>query len=202
MVKEAERLEWLHLNSAGFDDYVKEGILREKTLLTNSSGAYGKAVSEHMFAMLLAMQKKLHLYRDLQRQHMWGDEGEVTSIADSVILVLGTGDIGLHFAELAHALGAYVIGVKRTLAPCPDCMDELHVMSELDELLQRADSVVSFLDIGYILVPSLCCLAGFLALKAFPINKKTFSSLQKALALREQGESYDEYMDDINKLVK
>lgn len=48
MVKEAERLEWLHLNSAGFDDYVKEGILREKTLLTNSSGAYGKAVSEHM----------------------------------------------------------------------------------------------------------------------------------------------------------
>ena len=42
MVKEAERLEWLHLNSAGFDDYVKEGILREKTLLTNSSGAYGK----------------------------------------------------------------------------------------------------------------------------------------------------------------
>ena len=145
MVKEAERLEWLHLNSAGFDDYVKEGILREKTLLTNSSGAYGKAVSEHMFAMLLAMQKKLHLYRDLQRQHMWGHEGEVTSIADSVILVLGTGDIGLHFAELAHALGAYVIGVKRTLVPCPDCMDELHVMSELDELLQRADSVVSFL---------------------------------------------------------
>ena len=61
MVKEAERLEWLHLNSAGFDDYVKEGILREKTLLTNSSGAYGKAVSEHMFAMLLAMQKELQL---------------------------------------------------------------------------------------------------------------------------------------------
>lgn len=63
-------------------------------------------------------------------------------------------------------------------------------------------SVVSFLDIGYILVPSICCLIGFLALKAFPINKKTFASLQKALELREHGESYDEYMDDINKLVK
>lgn len=76
-------------------------------------------------------------------------------------------------------------------------------MSGFDpQLSAQPDSVVSFLDIGYILVPSLCCLAGFLALKAFPINKKTFSSLQKALALREQGESYDEYMDDINKLVK
>ena len=61
--------------------------------------------------------------------------------------------------------------------------------------------MIAFLDIGYILVPSICCLVGFLALKAFPINKKTFSSLQRALALREQGESYDEYMDDINKLI-
>ena len=66
----------------------------------------------------------------------------------------------------------------------------------------QPDSVVTFLDIGYILVPSLCCLAGFAALKAFPINKKTFSSLQQALEKRAHGESYDEYMDDINKLIK
>ncbi len=66
----------------------------------------------------------------------------------------------------------------------------------------QPDSVVTFLDIGYILVPSICCLAGFLALKAFPINKKTFASLQKALELREHGENFDEYMEDINKLIK
>lgn len=76
-------------------------------------------------------------------------------------------------------------------------------MSGFDpELLVQPDSVAAFLDAGYILAPSLCCIAGFFALKAFPINKKTFASLQKVLELREKGESYDEYMDDINKLIK
>ncbi len=76
-------------------------------------------------------------------------------------------------------------------------------MSGFDpQLTSQPDSVISFLDIGYILVPSICCLVGFLALKAFPINKKTFASLQTALELRKHGESYDEYMDDINKLIK
>lgn len=145
MIQKSQRLLWLHLNSAGYDPYVKEGILGSHTILTTSSGAYGKAVSEHMFAMLLALMKKLHRYRDDQKQHIWGEEGEVVSIGDAVILILGAGDIGKHFAKQAHALGAYVIGVKRSLEKCPPCMDELHVNKELKELLPRADAVVSFL---------------------------------------------------------
>lgn len=145
MIQASPNLAWIHLNSAGYDPYVKEGILAPHTILTGSSGAYGKAVSEHMFAMLLALQKKLHLYRDDQGKHLWGDEGEVSSITDSTILILGTGDIGKHFAMQVHALGAYVIGVKRTPGECPSYMDELHVMDELKELLPKADAVVSFL---------------------------------------------------------
>ncbi len=90
MIRASENLEWIHLNSAGYDLYAAEGILGPHTMLTTSSGAYGKAVSEHMFAMLLALQKKLHLYRDDQKQHVWGEEGEVVSITDATILILGT----------------------------------------------------------------------------------------------------------------
>lgn len=144
-LREAKKLEWIHLNSAGADPYVAPGILGKHTLLTCSTGAYGKAVSEHMFAMLLAMQKKLHLYRDDQKQHIWGDHGEVTSITNSLILVLGAGDIGTHFAALAHALGAYVIGMKRSPGVCPKVMDELRNMDALEELLPKADVVASFL---------------------------------------------------------
>ena len=114
-------------------------------MLTNSSGAYDKAVSEHMFAMLLSLQKKLHLYRDDQKQHIWGEEGYVASITDATILILGAGNIGKHFAGLAHTLGAQVIGIKRTPGNCPPCMNELHTMDELRELLPIADAVVSFL---------------------------------------------------------
>ncbi len=145
LLKNATRLQWLQLNSAGADPYVPKGILPENAILTSSSGAYGKAVAQHMFAMLLAMQKKLHLYRDDQRNHVWGDRGNVTSIEDSKVLVVGAGDIGTYFAKLAHALGAYVIGVKRTQGPCPESMDELHTMEDLEQLLPQADAVVSFL---------------------------------------------------------
>lgn len=144
-IQASANLDWIHLNSAGYDPYVEKGVLGPHTVLTNSSGAYDKAVSEHMFTMLLSLQKKLHLYRDDQKRHVWGDEGEVVSITDTTILILGAGNIGKHFAGLAHALGAHVIGVKRTPGNCPPCMDELHTMEELKELLPKADAVVSFL---------------------------------------------------------
>ena len=35
----AEKLEWIQLNSAGFDAYVKPGILRPDVLLTCATGA-------------------------------------------------------------------------------------------------------------------------------------------------------------------
>lgn len=144
MIKRAKNLKWLQLNSAGFDAYAKKEIMGDR-ILTSCSGAYGQAVSEHMFAMLLAMQKKLHLYRDDQKAHKWGDQGPVTSISDATVIVLGLGDIGRHFAWLAHALGAYVIGIKRTYSPCPEYVDELHLQEDTKGLLPKADAVVSFL---------------------------------------------------------
>ena len=144
MIKKAKNLEWLQLNSAGYEAYAEEEIMGDR-ILTSCSGAYGQAVSEHMFAMLLAMQKKLHLYRDDQKSHKWGDEGQVTSISDTTVMILGLGGIGKHFARLAHALGAYVIGIKRTYAPCPEYVDELHLQEDIKALLPKADAVVSFL---------------------------------------------------------
>ena len=55
------------------------------------------------------------------------------------------GDIGLQYARLAHAVGAYVIGVKRRLSACPEGVDELCLTDELDTVLPRADVVCSFL---------------------------------------------------------
>ncbi|MCD8090644.1 MAG: D-2-hydroxyacid dehydrogenase [Clostridiales bacterium] len=138
-------LEWLQLNSAGADGYVKPGVLKAGVILTNATGAYHKAVAEHMFALMLMLQKKLHLYRDNQNKSLWADEGEVVSVSDCRVLVVGLGDIGQHFARLTKAFGGYVIGVKRRKSPCPDCADELYTSEKLNEVLPSADVVVSFL---------------------------------------------------------
>jgi len=141
----SEKLEWLQLDSAGADAYVKPGVLHAKTLLTNATGAYTKAVAEHAFALTLMLQKKLHLYRDDQRRCVWGDHGMSSTLSSATVAVIGLGDIGQYYAKLVKALGARVIGVKRRASDPPDCVDELVVTSELDSVLPRADVILSVL---------------------------------------------------------
>lgn len=145
LINASENLELLQLNIAGADRYVKPGVLAPKTKLTNSTGAYSKAVAEHGAAMLFMLQKKLHLYRDAQGKHEWTDFGTVTSITDATVVIVGLGDIGCHFATIVKALGAHVIGVKRRASAKPDCVDELYTMEKLDDVLPRADVVFSVL---------------------------------------------------------
>lgn len=141
----AKKLRWLQLNTAGADIYCKEGVLKDGVLLTNATGAYGLALSEHLLAQLLAMMKKLYPYYDNQKAGLWRDEGHVTSIEDATVLILGIGDIGRAFARRVKALGAYVIGVRRREGAKPVGVDEIGTMAELDSLLSRADVVVSVL---------------------------------------------------------
>lgn len=142
MIIDSQNLKWLQLNSAGSDAYIKEGILKKGVLLTNATGAYGLAISEHMIGVLLEILKKLHLYRNNQKMHLWKDEGEVKSIYNSKILIIGLGNIGEEFAKKVKAFGAYTIGVRRTNKEKPDFIDELYLMDKIDELLPKADVVM------------------------------------------------------------
>ncbi|MDQ0202539.1 D-2-hydroxyacid dehydrogenase [Pectinatus haikarae] len=141
----AAALKWIQLNSAGAQNYCRSGVLRKGVMLTNATGAYGLAISEYMLAVLLAMQKKLYVYHDNQKNHLWQDEGEVASVAGSSVLVLGLGDIGRSFAKKVKALGAFVVGIKRRPSVKPEYVDELFTMNDLDECLQKADIVVNSL---------------------------------------------------------
>lgn len=137
----SSNLKWLQLNSAGSDAYIEEGILKKEVLLTNATGAYGLAISEHMIGLLLQLFKKLHIYRNNQKLHLWKDEGEVKSIYNSKVLIIGLGNIGGEFAKRIKAFGGYTIGVKRTNSDKPDFIDELYLMDKIDELLPLADVV-------------------------------------------------------------
>ena len=140
-----EKLEVLQSCYAGVDPYLKPGVLHEKTILLNSTGAYSQAVAEHGLACVMTLIKKLHLYRDAQKRSDWTDFGTVSSLLGATVLVVGLGDIGGYFARLAKALGSYVIGIKRRPSAKPDYVDELYTMEALDEQLGRADVIFSVL---------------------------------------------------------
>lgn len=141
LLEHAENLKWLQTNSAGVGEYTVPGALPEGVLLTNATGAYGPAISEHMLACLLAMMKKLPLYRDAQQRGEWASKGAVRSISGAAVLVLGMGDIGGQFGKRCKALGARVTGVRRSDLSVPDYAEAVYPLHKLDDLLPDADVV-------------------------------------------------------------
>jgi phosphoglycerate dehydrogenase-like enzyme len=140
LLAHCKKLRVLQLNSAGTDGYTEERV-PAGAVLCNATGAYGRAVSEHMLASLLTVMKKLHRYRDNQNAGLWADEGVVGSIADSTVVILGLGDIGVSLARQIKALGGKVIGVRRSGTDKPDFVDELYPTEKIDEALSLADVV-------------------------------------------------------------
>lgn len=135
------RLKWLQTWTAGVDPYLAPGVLPQGAALTSAVGAYGPAVAEHMLSCTLSLMKRLPTYHDDQRQQVWQDRGGVASFLDATVVLLGTGDIGGHYAAYAKALGAHTIGLNRHPDKPIPAMDELRHISELDGVLPRADVV-------------------------------------------------------------
>ena len=138
-IKGSTKLKWVHLCSSGADNYVS--YMPDNAVLTNSTGVDGPAIGEFMLAMVMAVQKKIHLYAENQTNCMWRRMGDVKTFDDSTCLVLGLGDLGGNFAKKVKALGSYVIGVRRVNTEKPEYVDELHLASSFRELLPRADIV-------------------------------------------------------------
>ena len=136
----AGTLKWFQTMWAGTDEYEGEGTLREGAMFTSSSGSNRQSVAENMLASLLALCRRIPLYRDEQRAHNWKDHGKMKSILGGTVLVVGAGNIGATFAGMCRALGAHTIGLKRTVSPV-EGFDEVRSMSELDQLLPQADVV-------------------------------------------------------------
>lgn len=136
----AEELKWLQLNNAGTEGFC-DGALPKGVMLTNATGAYGLAISEHMLGVLFELQKKLNLYEKNQREHLWKKEGHVQVIEGSRVLVIGLGDIGTAFARKMKALGCRTTGIKRREGRKPEGVDDLYTLERLDRELPKADIV-------------------------------------------------------------
>ena len=96
-------------------------------MLTNATGAYGQSVSEHMFAMMWTIMKNLHIYAASNPNAMWQDAGRAISPNGKTALIIGTGDIGSHFARLCKNVGMTTIGIRRNPAVEAPGIDHMSV---------------------------------------------------------------------------
>ncbi len=146
-VREFPNLHWLCLDSAGADKYVDKSIYpNPDVVLTNSSGAYGVTISEHVLMVTLMLLRHMPLFQASAAAHAWHPAVPIRSIYGSRITVLGTGDIGTAFARRAKALGAaQITGVRRTLRPADPAFDAVTTFAGLDHVLPATDVLVSAL---------------------------------------------------------
>ena len=112
----APDLRWICTPYAGVDAFLTEGAFANPdAMLTNSSGAYGVTIAEHVVMMLLDILRRQPDYRQIVDAHEWTRDLTVRSIRDSRIMLLGTGDIGQETARRLKAFDpACLTGVNRS----------------------------------------------------------------------------------------
>ena len=135
-------LKALLLNSAGNDLFIKEGILNEKTRLTNASGSYGHAISEHILGMLIALNKNFRLYDHQQDQHVWMPDFGGKELYHSTVMIVGLGNIGYELAKRLKGFDCHVIGIKKHQSVKIAYVDVVDTIDHMKEYLPESDYVI------------------------------------------------------------
>lgn len=146
MLRAAKRLKWLALPSAGADKYADPAIYPDPdVILTNSSGAFGKAIAEQLIMGTLMLLRDTPAYQTQQKQRLWARRGDLKFLFSSTVVVLGTGNLGGTFAHYAKTMGARVLGVSRSGTAAGGDFDRVYPVSRLQEAVAEADVVAACL---------------------------------------------------------
>ena len=95
LIRQCTSLKWLCVPSAGVEPYLAPGVLpSQETVLTNSSGAYGVTIAEHIVMTTLMLLRRQPEYQRIVAENRWERGLAIRSIKGSRITMLGTGDIG------------------------------------------------------------------------------------------------------------
>lgn len=140
----APKLKWMCSQSAGVGHLTAPGTFASPdAVLTNSSGAYGVTIAEHIVMAVLTMLRRQPEYNDIVSRRSWTRDLVVRSVKGSRITILGTGDIGREAASRLRAFGpAQIIGFNRTGRPAGDCFDRILTGEALDGVLPETDILI------------------------------------------------------------
>lgn len=145
----AQRLRWVHSAAAGVGNALGSGIVDGDVILTNSAGIHGPPIGEFVVAGILHFLRGLDVAVAQQQRGEWSkaffvaDDSPLREVAESRILIVGTGGLGGEAARRLSALGARCVGVRRhPERGAPAGFDAVVGPEGLDEELTRADVVV------------------------------------------------------------
>lgn len=153
LLAQMPKLKWCHTAFAGVGGLAASGVFDSgDVLLTNSSGAYGRAISEYIIMSALMLVKRMPDYRIMTDKRDWRQGLASRSVAGSNVVIIGTGDIGKNAAARFKALGAKkVTGFNRSGHEA-EGFDSVYGMDEFDRLFSDR-SFAGSVDILVMCVP-------------------------------------------------
>ena len=144
LAQNSPRLRWLCTPSAGVDQFTAPGVFASPSAVpTNSSGAYGVTIAEHIIMFALEMLRRQMDYSAIVARREWRRDLPVRSIKNSRVTLLGTGDIGQETAIRLRAFGpACLVGVNRSGKNPQGLFDRVITQDALDSVLPETDILV------------------------------------------------------------
>ena len=157
-LRDMPNLRWVQQWGAGAN-WILENEWQERPFtLTNVSGVHAVPISEHIFAMLLAIGRRLRHAHEAQQAHVWApmkhptedfadipfafSTGTMFELADKTMLLIGVGAIGERTAKLAQAFDMRVIGLRNNPEKSSPYVDEMVGPQALSTVLPKADFIV------------------------------------------------------------
>ena len=137
-------LKWMCVSFAGVEPFLDPAAYASPdAILTNSSGAYGVTIAEHIVMVTIAMMRRQPEYDRILARREWRRDLVIRSIRGSRITLLGTGDIGREAAIRLRAFAPKsIIGVNRSGRDAGPLFDRTLPVSALDEVLPETDLLV------------------------------------------------------------
>ncbi|WP_375503974.1 D-2-hydroxyacid dehydrogenase [uncultured Nostoc sp.] len=138
----APGIRWQQTPSAGVNHILTPIFLQHDIILTNGAGVHAIPISEFVLTLILYHAKQLRQLQAAHDQRNWRKSWLVLpELANSTVLILGTGNIGQAIAARAKAFGAKVWGGRRRPEPLPN-FDKIVGTDEWHALLPEVDYIV------------------------------------------------------------
>jgi phosphoglycerate dehydrogenase-like enzyme len=145
LLSRAPKLRWFQQWGAGADWILKQPDVAESDIVvTNASGVHATPITEHIFALMLALGRNLHQAIRAQAHGEWHrpDWDNLFELAGKTMVLIGVGAIGAQTAKIADAFGMRVLGVRREPAFSSEGVTAMYGPDQLIDLLPQADFVV------------------------------------------------------------
>ncbi|MDO8610260.1 MAG: D-2-hydroxyacid dehydrogenase [bacterium] len=111
-LNKAKKLIWIHSTNAGVNGIV-QSLKKSNIILTNSSGVHPIPISEHVFALILFLTRKINqAYKNQLSDKKWRQSGEyydVEELNGKTVGIVGFGQIGKQIGIISTAFGMKIL---------------------------------------------------------------------------------------------